>query len=156
MKITKEILPAYNLYFVRRTGAYGGLNQRPMEKIKAWAKDHQLWNDSSIFLGIPRDNPETTPPQDCRYDACVVSDSKHPVSSSVQNTSISEGLYLILEIDHTPDALEEAWSNFMTILLKHKAIFDSRRLIIERYPAPLINKHRCQLCLPIKETQADL
>jgi len=33
---------------------------------------NSLLNDESIIMGIPRDNPEMTKPEDCRYDACLI------------------------------------------------------------------------------------
>ncbi|MFC7560727.1 hypothetical protein ACFQ5D_00200 [Paenibacillus farraposensis] len=48
-----ETLPNYRIAYVRQVGPYG-----PAE--------------SAILLGIPQDNPQTTPPEKCRYDACIV------------------------------------------------------------------------------------
>lgn len=42
-----------------------------MESFKKWAKLHGVFDNSTI-LGIPQDNPETTPKEVCRYDVCVV------------------------------------------------------------------------------------
>lgn len=32
----------------------------------------KLLTESAILLGIPQDDPQTTLPEKCRYDACIV------------------------------------------------------------------------------------
>ena len=70
MKI-KE-LPEVKLIFIRRTGAYGPENQQLMETFKAWLKENDLFNEATTILGIAQDNPETTVPENCRYDVGLV------------------------------------------------------------------------------------
>ena len=72
MNIKIENIPAYRIAYIRQIGPYGISNVRTMEKLKEWAKSNHLFNDESIILGIVQDNPETTKPENCRYDTCIV------------------------------------------------------------------------------------
>lgn len=72
MKITVENMISYKVFYIRHTGAYGAANIETMNSLKKWAKLNNLYNENSIILGIALDNPETTKPENCRYDACLI------------------------------------------------------------------------------------
>lgn len=66
-------LPAYPVYYMRRTGPYGKESCLLMEQLKVWAEKKGLLTQESIILGVIWDGRET-PPAACRYDACIVRD----------------------------------------------------------------------------------
>lgn len=72
MKITIEELPESKIAYFRNVGEYGEKrNKELMESFKKWAQLNGAFDNSTI-LGIPQDNPEVTPKEECRYDVCVI------------------------------------------------------------------------------------
>ena len=58
--------------YLRRTGAYGLENQKLMVNFKRYLKENQLFNNTTVILGIPLDNPANTPSEKLRYDVGIV------------------------------------------------------------------------------------
>lgn len=60
-----------------------------------------------------------------------------------------DGRYCVFIIGHTVDAVKNAWMEIFSELSKRKYEFDDRRPIVERYAMQMINKHKCEICVPI-------
>ena len=72
MKINIEEIPESRIAYFRNVGEYGEKqNKELMESFKKWAQTNDVFDNSTI-LGIPQDNPQVTPKEECRYDVCVV------------------------------------------------------------------------------------
>jgi len=104
--------------------------------------------------GVTHDNPKTTPPDQCRYDACV----ELPRGLSLPNaaeTTLSGGRYAITNFRGTGGEISAAWSAFIGSVLGNPAhAIDMQRPAYEHYPrgASLDPKTRvvtCELCLPL-------
>lgn len=95
-----ETLPNYRIAYVRRIGPYGNANFEVMEKLKKWAKERNLLK-SAILFAIPQDNPETTLPENCRFDACIVISKDYQMDDSIYEGELSGGKYLLYEVKHT-------------------------------------------------------
>lgn len=150
MDIKIEKLPAYRIAYIRQLGPYGINNVQIMEKLKKWAESCNLLNDESIILGIAQDNPETTKPEYCRFDACIVVSNDYSMTGSyVKEGYIAGGKYAVLEINHTAEAVQKAWFDIFPELLSQGYKFDEARPIIERYIVQLVNNHHCEICVPI-------
>ena len=150
MDIYIEMIPSYKIAYIRRTGPYGLGNVKVMEELKGWAREKGLFNEKSIILGIAQDNPEFTEPKNCRYDTClVVSDEFEVDNKHINFGKTIDGKYCVFKISHTADAIQKAWIEIFGELLKRNYEYDNRRHIIERYSAEMINKHYCEICVPI-------
>jgi len=145
-----ENMPAYRIAYIRQIGPYGMNNVQTMEELKRWAKFNNLLNDESIILGIAQDNPETTKPENCRYDTCVVVSNDYSVmGSEVIEGNIVGGKYAVFKIHHTAEAVRAAWTDFFLELLRLGYQIDEARPIIERYIAKMVNNHQCEICVPV-------
>jgi len=152
MKINFEKIPSYRIAYIRQTGPYGTDNVQVMEKLKSWAKSNNLFNDKSIILGIAHDNPETTEPENCRYDICfVVADDCAINDNYMSQGNIAGGSYAVFKIEHTAEAVQKAWLELFPELSKQGYLFDEARPIIERDKAEMVNNHYCEICIPIHE-----
>lgn len=150
MNIKTEMIPEYKIAYIRKIGPYGSENVQVMEHLKSWAIEEELFNESSIILGIAQDNPQFTEPKDCRYDTCLVVSDKFKVDN--KNINLGKtigGRYCVFIISHTVDAVQNAWMEIFSELSKRKYEFDDRRPIVERYAMQMINKHQCEICVPI-------
>lgn len=152
-----EMLPESEMVYIRRVGPYGLANIQTMEKLKTWATAKGLLNDASIMLGIPWDNPATTKPGDCRYDVGLIIRAEQQISdNTVQMGRVGPGEYAVFEIDHTAEALAQAWSELFLELGKQGYQLDDSRPIMERYAARMIKNHRCEICVPISSSQSQV
>ena len=150
MDIMIEKIPACQIAYIRQIGPYGINNMQTMEKVKEWAKYNHLFNDESIIFGIAQDNPETTKPENCRYDACLVVSNDYLVTDGyVREGAIVGGKYAVFKINHTVEAVQKAWIDIFTELLKQGYQFDEVRPIIERYIVKMVNNHHCEICVPL-------
>lgn len=150
MNILIETMPSYRIAYIRQIGPYGTSNVRAMEELKKWASSKNLLNDEAVILGIAQDNPETTNPENCRYDTCVVVPKDYSVADDVvAEGNIIGGKYAVFIIHHTAEAVQKAWADIFPELLRHGYQFDEARPIMERYLVHMVNSHHCEICVPI-------
>ncbi len=121
-----------------------------MEKLKSWALSNGLLTESAVILGIARDNPETTLPENCRYDTCIVVSQKFNIADTfIKETQLTGGTYAVFTIAHTTDAIQTAWTEIFPILSGQGYNIDITRPILERYIPTMINRHLCEICVPV-------
>ncbi|MFL0198181.1 GyrI-like domain-containing protein [Clostridium sp. WILCCON 0269] len=150
MNIIIEKMPAYRIAYIRKIGSYGINNVQMVEELKKWAKFNQLFNEESIILGIAQDNPETTKPENCRYDTCIVVSNDYLITDSyVREGNIAGGKYAIFKINHAAEAVQKAWLDIFPQLSSQGYQFDETRPIIEMYVVQIVNNHHCEICVPI-------
>lgn len=132
-------------------GPYGPANGQAMEKLKQWAREQNLLTRTAVILGIPQDNPEITPPENCRYDACIVISKDYLVDTddSINVGELQSGHYLVFEIEHTSEAVQQAWLKIFPELQSRGYQMD-KRPILERYTGKAIDNHLCEICVPVK------
>lgn len=149
MKIKIENLPNYRIAYVRQVGPYGPHNSQTMENLKNWAKDNNLLHEKAIILGIAQDPPDTTPPEKCRYDACLVISNDYEIDEAVSEGELSGGKYAIHKVKHTAEDIQQAWDGIFTELRNNDYQIDDKP-IFERYSGELINQDYCEICVPVK------
>lgn len=69
MDLNVKTLPTMTLAKVRHTGPYNNC-QIAWDKLCIWGASKGLFGPQTMFLGISWDDPESTPPEEIRYDAC--------------------------------------------------------------------------------------
>lgn len=148
MKFKVETLPNYRIAYVRRVGPYGPANIEVMEKLKKWAKDKNLLK-SAILFAIPQDNPETTLPENCRFDACIVISKDYQMDDSIYEGELSGGKYLLYEVKHTAEDIQKAYADIFPSLQSNGYQIDNKP-ILEKYTGDMINNPYCEICVPIK------
>ena len=92
MNVTIHHLPERRLAAVRHTGPYEGCGAA-WEKLCAWAGPRGLLHGRPVLLGLCWDDPETTPPEKVRYDACLVLAGETPAGEGVESRTIPDGDY---------------------------------------------------------------
>lgn len=102
-----------------------------------------LWQEDTTIWAVPWDNPHTTPPHLCRYDVCTQGLLDLPIQT------LPGGKYLIFTLPHTTEALAQAWAGCFDTAGAQGYTIDFGRPIMERYVKKEVDKHRCNLCLPI-------
>lgn len=148
MKFKVKTLPNYRIAYVRRVGPYGPENIEVMEKLKEWAREKNLLK-SAILLAIPQDNPETTLPENCRFDACIVISKDSQMDDSICESELSGGKYLIYEIKHTAEDIQKAYAEIFPSIQRFGYQIDNKP-ILERYTGDMVNNPYCEICVPVK------
>ncbi|SEC04061.1 GyrI-like domain-containing protein [Paenibacillus sp. GP183] len=149
MNIKVVTLPKYRIAYVRQVGPYGPGNIQAMEKLKKWAEDKHLIAESAIMLGIAQDNPETTLPENCRYDACIVISNDYQIDNSICESELSGGKYFICKVKHTAEDIQKAWAEIFPALQNSGYQIDNKP-IFERYNGDMIYNDYCEICVPVK------
>ncbi|ULO07219.1 GyrI-like domain-containing protein [Paenibacillus sp. 19GGS1-52] len=149
MEIKVESLPKYRIAYVRQVGPYGPGNIQAMEKLKKWAEEKNLLDESAIILGISQDNPETTLPKNCRYDACIVISNDYQMDNSICESQLSAGEYVIYKVKHTAKDIQKAWPEIFSYLQKSRYQIDNKP-IFERYTTDMIHNDFCEICVAVK------
>ncbi|MFD1739198.1 GyrI-like domain-containing protein [Bacillus salitolerans] len=142
-----ETLSNYRIAYIRRVGQYGPANIEVMEKVKEWAKERNLL-ESAILLAIPLDNPETTLPQNCRFDACIVISKDYQIDHSINESELSGGTYLVYKVKHTVEDVHKAYAEIFSTL-QSTGYQMSNKPILERYTGDLVNNPFCEICIPV-------
>ena len=154
MNIKIEKLPGYRIAYMRRIGAYGPDNVQVMQQLKKWAITRNLLIESSIILGVAHDTPEVTPPEKCRYDACIVLSDDYELESNINETRLPGGKYAIFPVDHTSEAIAKAWNDIFAVWLPDSGYQIDNRPVFERYTV-VTKKNKpepdfCEICIPVK------
>lgn len=149
MKYRVETIPSYRIAYMRRVGPYGSANIEVMEKLKRWAEERNLLKTATLFA-IPQDNPETTLPENCRFDACIVIPKDYLVDDSIYEGELSSGEYLIYQVKHTAKDIQKAYEDIFPSLQSMGYKMDNKP-ILERYTDDMNNNLYCEICVPVKK-----
>lgn len=149
MNFTLENLSEVRIAYIRQIGPYGPGNIQTMEKLKKWADERLLLNDSATLFGIARDNPQTTPPEDCRFDACIVVSKDFHLDALVNEGELSGGTYAVFRLKHTAEDIQKAWSGIFSAIQNAGYSMDARPMM-ERYTGKLLSEDYCEICVPVQ------
>lgn len=149
MKMSIENLPKYRIAYVRQVGPYGAGNIQAMEKLKKWAASKDLLNDSTILLAIIQDNPETTHPENCRFDACIVIPLDYQLDDSMNESETLNGRYVVCQVKHTAEDIQKAWAELFPFIQNAGYRIDNKPMM-ERYIGDMMYNEYCEICVPVK------
>lgn len=146
----QENLPSSKVIYMRRTGKYGSENYKLMDTFKKWIQENNLYNQDTVIYAIPMDNPEIVDPCQCRYDVCINKPQNQKFSlNQIKCRKLEGGKYLVFLIPHTVKAVQTAWKMCFFELEKLGYLLDKCRPLMERYRKTLVDRHCCELCIPI-------
>ena len=146
-----ERAPARVVY-LRYTGPLGeplGLFWR--RTVAPWLADHDL-TDCPRY-GVSVDDPTKTPPDQCRYDACVELPPGLTLPD-LEQTSVAGGRYAVTCFRGTAAQVGASWTAFFKRAITDGHVRDTARPLVEHFPRGATYDHRtgafvCELCLPL-------
>jgi AraC family transcriptional regulator len=94
MDVRVETLQAKRVAFIRHTGPYREVGST-FGRLFAWAGQRGYLSPQSVFLGLAHDDPDVTPPEKLRYDACMVVDEQFAGEGEVGVQEIAGGDYAV-------------------------------------------------------------
>ncbi len=94
MDVQIKEVPARKVVFVRHTGPYPECG-KAWEKLCDWAGPRGLFQPGTEFIGLSYDDPEVTPPDKIRYDACLTTEADVQPEGEIGVQTIEAGLYAV-------------------------------------------------------------
>lgn len=143
MNVDMKQLPEYRVAYVRQIGPYGPALAQAWERIMAWAGKNGLLGPDTAALGVSWDNPSLTPPERCRYDACVVlpqgfaADEQALAQEGICLQSLPAGLYACYRRPIRMDEYTAAWNELIGVWLPRSG-YEVTGPGFEYYHPPLV------------------
>lgn len=61
------------------------------------------------------------------------------------------GAYAVVTLQHTAEAVGQAWAEILPALSRSGHKLDPGRPVMERYTEDMVSRHLCELCFPVLE-----
>ena len=119
MNVEVSEKPAYRVAYLRHIGPYASETIGPVwGRLMAWAGQRGLVRPGVPGFGVSWDNPEVTPPEHCRYDACVAIgpevDALELAEAGISVQTLPGGLYAEYRSMIPCDGFFRAWNDMYT------------------------------------------
>lgn len=154
MNIKIVTLPPARVAYMRHIGPYGpSISRFWQRKFLPWRLASGL--EHSPCYGVGHDDPDVTPAEKCRYDACVAVPEDFSAENPVSIANLPGGRYAVAEFKGDGPAIGAAWAAFLRDWLPSSGMQPDGRPFFEYYPSdasydPKTGVFDCQLCLPVK------
>ena len=104
-------MPEYNVAYVRRMGPYNKETCAPaFAELMQWAGSRVDFS-SCVVLGVYYDNPEVTPAEKCRFDACISIPPGTATDGQIGSQTIQGGPYAVCHFEMKGDSFKQAWED---------------------------------------------
>lgn len=156
MNVTVRELPRHHVAYMRHVGPYGpGGIPELWKRFREWADRRGLGGPDTVKLGIGHDDPEVTPPEKCRYDACLVVPEGFAGDRWVNLADVPGGSYAVAGFVGSPDTIREAWEALYRTWLPGSGYQPDDRPCLEIYRGdPEVSGRpgtfRCELAMPVR------
>lgn len=148
--------PVRRVAFMRCIGPYGSPRIGDLWcRFEAWRLAHGLSAANERVLGVAQDNPNITPADLTRYDACVEVEDDFRPSDEVGVQFVRGGRFASVRFHGAVADSRAAWVRFLTRTLPEVGLVPDLAPAIEIYDAvPSMNTHAgvlsCRLCMPLR------
>lgn len=112
MNVDVKKVKAMRVAFMRHIGPYDQVGNT-WQKFMGFAFSHGLFGPTAKMLAIVHDDPDVTPPERLRYDACMVVGDKFQPEGDVGVQQISGGSYAVTTHHGPYDRLGETYAALM-------------------------------------------
>jgi AraC family transcriptional regulator len=153
VKITLVERQPVQVAYLRYTGPFGEpLTRFWRATVAPWLADNGLMDCPRY--GVVLDNPRDTPPERCRYDACVELPAGLRLPDA-EETTIAGGRYAVTPFKGSSADIGKAWDQFLGAVVSDPANqLDMQRQPLEHHPRGASYDTRtgvftCELCLPL-------
>jgi len=154
MDITIVELDPVRVAFLRHTGPYGpALGEFWRKVVQPWLAANGLQGRATF--GVAQDDPMTTPPDQCRYDACVEVAKDFVAAPPAALETIPGGRYASTRYVGPPAGIGGAWNAFYGKVMGEMGLSTRPGACFERYGPdfaedPATGAFECQLFIPVE------
>lgn len=111
MRVDVTAMPALTVAYVRKIGPYiPEVCGAGFAELMRWAAPRNVVGAGTV-LAIYWDNPEVTPPDRCRFDACNLVPAGTAPEGQVFIQTIPAGLYALCHFERPPSEIQQAWED---------------------------------------------
>ncbi|HEY7437171.1 MAG TPA: GyrI-like domain-containing protein [Methylomirabilota bacterium] len=156
MRVVVQELPGYRVAYMRHVGPYGaGGIPALWTSLRQWMRTRDLVEADALRIGIGHDDAWVTPPEKCRYDACVVVPPSFPGDRLVNLIDLPGGRYAVSRYTGTAHRITHAWDALYRSWLPDSGYEPDDRPCLEVYrgtpqagacPGPFT----ADLCVPVR------
>ena len=146
-------MPDYEVAYVRKMGAYKKeICEQAFAELMTWAGPSGYLSSGPMF-GLYWDNPEVTPPEKCRIDACVSVPHGTAPEGQIGIQIIGGGPYAVCHFEIKADSFQQSWEESFTWLVNGGYECDDRPCYelyhnnAEEHPE---GKWIFDICIPLK------
>jgi len=152
MNVEIRELPPVRVAYRRKIGPYGpAVGEFWAGTMMPWLLGNGLAN--AVCYGVGHDDPSITPPDKCRYDACVEIPEGFQPGGQFSVTTLPGGRYAVLPFEGSPHTINAAWSRLMREWLPSSGLQCDERPCFERYTELTTltpGTFRCEICIPVR------
>ncbi|MBB3212906.1 AraC family transcriptional regulator [Herbaspirillum sp. Sphag1AN] len=147
--------PPARVAALRYTGPYGpALGTFWRAQFLPWCAASAM-DATAICYGIGLDDPVHTPPELCRYDACVEVTKQTPIVAPAHELNLPGGRYAVFDFHGDTRDIGAAWQAMFSELLPAQGLTMDARPCFERYRPgdrtdPDTGLFSCQICVAIR------
>jgi AraC family transcriptional regulator len=110
-------MPEYRVAYVRKMGPYRKeVCEQAFDELMRWAGP-KGYLASGAMLGVYWDNPEVTPPEKCRMDACITVPGGTAPEEQVGVQVIKGGPHAVCHFETKAERFDQAWEDAFTWLV---------------------------------------
>lgn len=145
-------LPEVRVAYLRYKGPFGpALGEFWQEVFNKWQQASGL--TGKVTYGVAQDDPASTPPAECRYDACVAIAANDAILPPAKEAHLPAGRYAVAPFRGTAADVPKAWAEFFGQLSAEGKVAEG--VCFERYPAdyamdPATGVFNAELCIPAR------
>ena len=156
MNVQIKEMPEYHVAYVRKMGPYGmEICEQAFGELMRWASPTGHLK-SGVMIGVYWDNPEVTPPEKCRVDACISIPRGTIPEAPIDIQTISGGPYTVCHCEIPFDGFQRAWEDTFAWLVESGHECDDRPCYERYYNNPSddpAGKWIVDICIPLKRAQ---
>ena len=152
MDVAIVTLPPVRIATLRKIGPYGPeIGRFWGEVVTPWLERQGLLGEPTY--GIALDDPSTTPPQDCRYDAGVEVGEDYAAPAGTAITVLPGGTYAVAQFAGQAWEIPAAWQTLFREWLPASGYTCDARPCMEYYPRnwrmEADGSFACELRMPV-------
>jgi len=154
MKTTVKTIDPIHVASVRKKGPYGPeVCGQAFDVLTSWAEPMGFFKTGPV-LALYWDNPQITPPEECRMDACVGVPEGTVPTGEVKLQTVEGGPYAICSFEIRTDEFPKAWEQAFGWVMSQDYTLLEQPCFEQYYndaATHLENKWIVDLCFPLKE-----
>ena len=156
MNVELKTLPETRVACLRHVGPYAGPGiPNAWQRLAALCEPLGLMEPRRTMFGVCHDDPDLTPPDKCRYDACIEVDASFRPAGELVLQTIAPGRYACARFAGTSAQVYDGWGRLMREWLPDSGYQVDDRLPIEVYDKDFVMDAQtgvfaCALCLPVR------
>lgn len=156
MRVVVQELSSYRVAYMRHVGSYGaGGIPALWLRFRKWMSTRDLVEADALRIGIGHDDAWVTPPEKCRYDACVVVPPSFPGDRHVNLMELPGGRYAVSRYTGTAHRIPHAWDTLYRSWLPDSGYEPDDRPCLEVYrgtprAGECPGTFTADLCVPIR------